>query len=107
MKTSIKTMCLCLAFFGMAFFAKAQNNLTIAPDTLWFEPTPTGDIPEFVITNETSNDVIIEDIIPEDMGFDENFTTQVMVPQGVYHYDQTRGEYGGYAVNYTFNEIQK
>lgn len=69
MKTSIKTMCLCLAFFGMAFFAKAQNNLTIAPDTLWFEPTPTGDIPEFIITNETANDVIIEDIIPEDMGF--------------------------------------
>ncbi|MBO7082648.1 MAG: hypothetical protein J6W30_02250, partial [Bacteroidales bacterium] len=69
MKTTIKTMCLCLAFFGMAFLAKAQNNLTIAPDTLWFEPTPTGDIPEFVITNETSNDVIIEDIIPEEMGF--------------------------------------
>lgn len=70
MKTSIKTMCLCLAFFGMAFLAKAQNNgLTITPDTLWFEPTPTGDIPEFVITNETANDVIIEDIIPEDNGF--------------------------------------
>lgn len=46
--------------------------------------------------------------VDEDIyGFDENFTTQVMVPQGVYHYDQTRGEYGGYAVNYTFNEIQK
>lgn len=68
MKTTIKTMCLCLAFFGMAFFAKAQNNdLTITPDTLWFEPT--GDIHEFVITNGTANDVIIEDIIPEEMGF--------------------------------------
>lgn len=67
MKTTIKTMCLCLAIFGMAFFVKAQNNLTIAPDTLWFEPM--GDIQEFVITNETANDVMIEDIIPEEMGF--------------------------------------
>ena len=55
---------------GSTDLAKAQNNgLTITPDTLWFEPTPTGDIPEFVITNETANDVIIEDIIPEDNGF--------------------------------------
>lgn len=67
MKTTIKTMCLCLAFFGMAFLAKAQNNLVINPDTLWFEPM--GDIQEFVITNETANDVMIEDIIPEEMGF--------------------------------------
>jgi len=68
MKTTIKTMCLCLTFFGMAFLAKAQNNdLTINPDTLWFEPM--GDIQEFVITNGTANEVIIEDIIPEEMGF--------------------------------------
>ena len=67
MKTTIKTMCLCLAFLGMAFLAKAQNNLVINPDTLWFEPM--GDTQEFIITNETANDVIIEDIIPEEMGF--------------------------------------
>ncbi|MBO7459856.1 MAG: hypothetical protein J6T53_02965, partial [Bacteroidales bacterium] len=67
MKTSIKTMCLCLAFFGMAFFAKAQNNITFTPDTLWFDPM--GAIHEFVITNETANDVVIEDIIPEESSF--------------------------------------
>lgn len=67
MKTTIKTMCLCLAIFGMAFLAKAQNNLVINPDTLWFDPM--GDMQEFVITNETANDVIIQDIIPEEMGF--------------------------------------
>lgn len=46
--------------------------------------------------------------VDEDIyGYGDDFTTQVMVPHGVYHYDQARGEYGGYAVNYTINEIQK
>ncbi len=46
--------------------------------------------------------------VDEDIyGYDDNFTIQVMVPQGVYHYDQARGEYGGYAVNYTSNKIKK
>lgn len=67
MKTSIKTMCLCLAFLGMAFHAKAQNNITFTPDTLWFDPM--GATHEFVITNETANDVVIEDIIPEESSF--------------------------------------
>lgn len=67
MKTTLKTMCLCLAFFGVAFFAKAQNNITFTPDTLWFDPM--GAIHEFVITNETANDVVIEDIIPEESSF--------------------------------------
>ena len=39
MKTSIKTMCLCLAFFGMAFFAKAQNGNPFhqLPEQYWVD----------------------------------------------------------------------
>ena len=38
--------------------------------------------------------------------FDDNFTTQVTVPQGVYHYNNSLGEYGGYAVNYTITKTK-
>ncbi|MGN0088063.1 MAG: hypothetical protein ACI35Y_03415 [Candidatus Limimorpha sp.] len=45
--------------------------------------------------------------VDEDIyGFDDNFTTQVTFPQGVYHYNNSLGEYGGYAVNYTITKTK-
>lgn len=38
--------------------------------------------------------------------YDETMTKSVTVPQGIYHYDQNLGEFGGYSVNYSFCKAQ-